>query len=158
MTGRELYLRLLAQVRPYWRQFAGALLSIVALALIEPLIPWLMGPMLDGSFVEKDPDIIFWSPILLVLLFSARGILNFISSVAFEWVAGKVVMDLRRMMFERLLNLGTPFFDSHPTGPLISMVTFNVNQVTMAATKVLTTLVKDSIIILGLLAYMIYLN
>ena len=158
MTGRELYLRLLTQVRPYWRQFGGALLAMVALALTEPAIPWLMKPMLDGSFVEKDPDIIFWSPILLIVLFTIRGIMNFISAVAFEWVAGKVVLDLRRMMFERLLTMGAPFFDSHPTGSLISMVTYNVNQVTMAATRVLTTLVKDSIIIVGLLAYMLYLN
>ncbi|MES9815478.1 MAG: lipid A export permease/ATP-binding protein MsbA [Candidatus Thiodiazotropha sp.] len=158
MTGRELYLRLLKRVRPYWRQFSGALAAMVVLALTEPAIPWLMKPMLDGSFVEKDPAIIFWSPILLILLFSIRGIMNFISGVAFEWVAGKVVLDLRRMMIERILTMGTPYFDAHATGSLISKVTFNVNQVTMAATKVLTTLVKDTIIIIGLLAYMLYLN
>ncbi|MBT3045211.1 MAG: lipid A export permease/ATP-binding protein MsbA [Candidatus Thiodiazotropha sp. (ex Codakia orbicularis)] len=158
MTGRELYLRLLKRVRPYWRQFSGALAAMVVLALTEPAIPWLMKPMLDGSFVEKDPAIIFWSPILLILLFSIRGIMNFISGVAFEWVAGKVVLDLRKMMIERILTMGTPYFDAHATGSLISKVTFNVNQVTMAATKVLTTLVKDTIVIIGLLAYMLYLN
>ncbi len=158
MTGRELYLRLLQRVRPYWRQFGGALLSMVILAITEPAIPWLMKPMLDGSFVEKDQAVIFWSPILLILLFSVRGIMNFVSGVAFEWVAGKVVLDLRRMMFERILTMGTPFFDSHATGTVISKVTYNVNQVTMAATKVLTILVKDTIIIIGLLAYMLYLN
>jgi subfamily B ATP-binding cassette protein MsbA len=158
MTGRELYLRLLKQVRPYWRQFGGALAAMVALALTEPAIPWLMKPMLDGSFVEKDPVIIFWSPILLILLFSIRGIMNFISGVAFEWVAGKVVLDLRKMMIERILTMGTAYFDAHATGTLISKVTFNVNQVTMAATKVLTTLVKDTIVIIGLLVYMLYLN
>ncbi|MEW8201780.1 MAG: lipid A export permease/ATP-binding protein MsbA [Candidatus Thiodiazotropha endolucinida] len=158
MTGRELYLRLLKRVRPYWRQFSGALAAMVVLALTEPAIPWLMKPMLDGSFVEKDPAIIFWSPILLILLFSIRGIMNFISGIAFEWVAGKVVLDLRKMMIERILTMGTPYFDAHATGSLISKVTFNVNQVTMAATKVLTTLVKDTIIIIGLLAYMLYLN
>jgi subfamily B ATP-binding cassette protein MsbA len=158
MTGRELYLRLLKRVRPYWRQFSGALAAMVVLALTEPAIPWLMKPMLDGSFVEKDPLIIFWSPILLILLFSIRGIMNFISGVAFEWVAGKVVLDLRKMMIERILTMGTVYFDANATGTLISKVTFNVNQVTVAATKVLTTLVKDSIIIIGLLAYMLYLN
>ncbi|MES9813001.1 MAG: lipid A export permease/ATP-binding protein MsbA [Candidatus Thiodiazotropha sp.] len=158
MTGRELYLRLLKRVRPYWRQFSGALAAMVVLALTEPAIPWLMKPMLDGSFVEKDPAIIFWSPILLILLFSIRGIMNFISGVAFEWVAGKVVLDLRRMMIERILTMGTPYFDAHATGSLISKVTFNANQVTMAATKVLTTLVRDTIIIIGLLAHMLYLN
>ncbi|MET0091316.1 MAG: lipid A export permease/ATP-binding protein MsbA [Candidatus Thiodiazotropha sp.] len=158
ITGRELYFRLLRRVRPYWRQFAGALLSMVILALTEPAIPWLMKPMLDGSFVNKDPQVIFWSPILLILLFTLRGLMNFVSNVAFEWVAGKVVLDLRHMMIERILTLGTPYFDAHATGNLISMVTYNVNQVTMAATKVLTTLVKDTIVVIGLLAYMFYLN
>ena len=158
MTGKELYLRLLKRVRPYWRQFGSALLAMVALAMTEAAIPWLMKPMLDGSFVDKDPDVIFWSPILLILLFTVRGLMHFISNVAFEWVAGNVVLDLRRLIFDRFLKLGTPFYDSHPTGNLISMVTFNVNQVTMAATKVLTTLVKDSVIVVGLLFYMFYTN
>jgi len=158
MRGRELYLRLLQRVRPYWRQFGSALLAMVVLAMTEPAIPMLMKPLLDGSFVEKDPVYIFWSPILLIVLFSLRGIMNFISDVAFEWVSGKVVLDLRRMMMERLLHLGTPYFDSHATGTLISKVTYNVNQVTVAATKVLTTLVKDSIVVVGLLIYMLYLN
>ncbi|MCU7924365.1 MAG: lipid A export permease/ATP-binding protein MsbA [Candidatus Thiodiazotropha sp. (ex Dulcina madagascariensis)] len=158
MTGRELYLRLLQRVRPYWRQFGSAMSAMVVLALTEPAIPILMKPMLDGSFVEKDPVYIFWSPILLILLFSIRGIMNFITNVTFEWVAGKVVLDLRRMMIERILTMGTPYFDTHATGALISKVTYNVNQVTMAATRVLTTLVKDTIIVIGLLAYMVYLN
>ncbi|MCU7919242.1 MAG: lipid A export permease/ATP-binding protein MsbA [Candidatus Thiodiazotropha sp. (ex Epidulcina cf. delphinae)] len=158
MTGRELYLRLLQRVRPYWRQFGSAMSAMVVLALTEPAIPILMKPMLDGSFVEKDPVYVFWSPILLILLFSIRGIMNFITNVTFEWVAGKVVLDLRRMMIERILTMGTPYFDTHATGALISKVTYNVNQVTMAATRVLTTLVKDTIIVIGLLAYMVYLN
>jgi ATP-binding cassette, subfamily B, bacterial MsbA len=158
MTGRELYLRLLQRVRPYWQQFGGALAAMVVLAMTEPAIPILMKPMLDGSFVEKDPVYIFWSPILLIVLFSIRGLMNFVTNVAFEWVAGKVVLDLRKMMIERILTIGTPYFDTHPTGTLISKVTYNVNQVTMAATKVLTSLVKDTIVVIGLMAYMIYLN
>ena len=158
MSGRELYLRLLRQVRPYWRQFAGGLFTMVILAMTEPAVPVLMKPMLDGSFVDKDPDIIFWSPILLLLLFSIRGVMNFLSSIAFEWVSGRVVLDLRTHMIERILSLPNSYFDANSTGNVISKVTYNVEQVTMAATKVLTILVKDSIVVVGLLAYMLYLN
>lgn len=158
MSGRELYFRLLQRVKPYWRQFGGALGAMVLLAMTEPAIPMLMKPMLDGSFVAKDPDYVFWSPILLILLFTVRGLMNFVTNVAFEWVAGKVVLDLRRMMIERILTMGTAYFDANATGTLISKVTYNVNQVTMAATKVLTTLVKDTIVVIGLMAYMLYLN
>ncbi|MCG7985674.1 MAG: lipid A export permease/ATP-binding protein MsbA [Candidatus Thiodiazotropha lotti] len=158
MSGKELYFRLLQRVKPYWKQFGGALSAMIILAMTEPLIPILMKPMLDGSFVAKDPDYIFWSPILLILLFTVRGVMNFVTSVAFEWVAGKVVLDLRHSMIERILTMGTPYFDSNATGTLISKVTYNVNQVTMAATKVLTTIVKDTIVVIGLMAYMLYLN
>jgi subfamily B ATP-binding cassette protein MsbA len=158
MTGRELYLRLLNEVRPYWRQFTGGLLAMMCMAMTEPAIPILMKPMLDGSFVEKDPVIIFWSPILLLLLFSVRGVMNFLSNIAFEWVSGKVVLALREKMIDRILTLPNAYFDANSTGNLVSMVTYNVNQVTMAATQVLTVLVKDSIIVIGLLAYMFYLN
>ncbi len=158
MSGRELYLRLLRQVRPYWRQFAGGLFTMVILAMTEPAVPVLMKPLLDGSFVDKDPDIIFWSPILLLLLFSIRGVMNFLSSIAFEWVSGRVVLDLRTHMIERILSLPNSYFDANSTGNVISKVTYNVEQVTMAATKVLTILVKDSIVVVGLLAYMLYLN
>ena len=158
MSGKELYFRLLQRVKPYWKQFGGALSAMIILAMTEPMIPILMKPMLDGSFVAKDPDYIFWSPILLILLFTVRGVMNFVTNVAFEWVAGKVVLDLRRMMIERILTMGTPYFDSNATGTLISKVTYNVNQVTMAATKVLTTIVKDTIVVIGLMAYMLYLN
>lgn len=109
MTGRELYLRLLAYVKPYWRQFGVALVAMVVLAATEPAIPALLKPMLDGTFVEKDPDVVRWTPLLLIGLFLIRGSMNFLSGVAFEWVAGKVVLDLRRQMFERILTLPTAF-------------------------------------------------
>ncbi|MCP5409666.1 MAG: lipid A export permease/ATP-binding protein MsbA [Chromatiaceae bacterium] len=158
MTGRDLYLRLLTYVKPYWRQFGVALFAMILLAATEPAIPALLKPMLDGTFVDKDPDVIRWTPVILIGLFLIRGSMSFLNGVAFEWVAGKVVLDLRRQMFERIMTLPTAYFDANSTGNLIARVTFNVNQVTNASTKVLTVLVKDSIIVIGLLGYMFYLN
>ena len=158
MTGRELYLRLLTHVRPYWRQFAGGILAMVILAATEPAIPALLKPILDGSFVEGDPDIIFWTPILLVALFVIRGLMTFASNVTFQWVSGRLVFDLRRLMFERILTLPTHFFDAASTGNTISILTYNVSQVASAATRVLTVLVRDSLTLVGLIAYMFYLN
>jgi subfamily B ATP-binding cassette protein MsbA len=158
VESKELYLRLLKHVRPYWQVFAVAILFIVILALTEPAIPILMKPLMDGAFVEKDETYMFWVPIWLLLLFLVRGVSNFISRVAFQWVSGKVVLDLRREMFERILTLPVPFFDAHATGNLIAKVTYDVTQVTTAATRVLIILLRDSLAILGLLGFMIYLN
>jgi len=158
MDSRTLYLRLLQYVRPYWRIFAASLLATAVLAATEPALAALLKPLLDGSFVDKDPTMIRLMPLLLLGVFALRGVSGFISAVALNWVANKVVMDLRGLMFDRLLNLPTRFYDNHPTGVVLSKVTYNVNQVTDAATKVLVVLVRDSIIILGLLGWMLYLS
>jgi len=158
LSSRELYLRLLSHVKPYWRQFGGAILATVVLALTEPAIPALLKPLLDGTFVDKDPDYMFWIPIALVALFLIRGVMGFCSSVAFEWVSGKLVYDLRRLMFERILSFPTAYFDANSTGNVVNKVTFNVSQVTTAATRVLVILVKDSISIIGLIGWMLYLD
>lgn len=158
ISGKTLYLRLLSYVRPYWKQFALGIVFIIILALTEPLIPMMLKPLLDGTFVDKDPSYLFWSPIVLMLLFLVRGSSNLVSQSAFAWVSGKLVLDLRKLMFDRLLVLPTAYYDSQVTGNIVSMVTFNVNQVTAAATKVLMVLIRDSVTVLGLLAYMLYLN
>jgi subfamily B ATP-binding cassette protein MsbA len=158
MSNRVLYLRLLRHVLPYWKVFLLALAALVVGAVTEPAIPALLKPMLDGSFVHKDPSYMHLFPLLLIALFFLRGLASFTSAVATQWVAGRVVMNLRDGMFRRLTALPTPFYDTHPSGRLISKLTFDVEQVAAAATEVWTVLVRDSLTIVGLLAWMLYLN
>jgi len=74
------------------------------------------------------------------------------------WVAARTVMDMRRDMFNHLLRLPARFFDGQSTGALISKVAYDVTNVTQAATTVLTTIVRDSLSIAGLLGYLLYLD
>lgn len=138
--------------------FAFAIFTMVALAATEPILPALMKPMLDGSFVEKNAQIIHWVPIALVGLFVVRGILMFASGYTVTYVGQRVVMDLRTAMFHKLLNQPTAFFDDQTKGRLVATVAFNVTQVTESATTVLTTLVRDSLSIVGLMAWLFWLN
>lgn len=158
LASKDLYLRLLKHVRPYWKAFGVAIAFTVFLAATEPAIPYLMEPLMDKAFVERDEQYMFWMPIALLLLYVIRGLSAFISRVAFQWVGGKVVLDLRREMFERILTLPVPYFDAHATGNLIAKVTYDVTQVTTAATRVLVILLRDALSVLGLLAYMLYTN
>lgn len=158
MTSAQLYLRLLSYVKPYWRVFAISLLGTAVVAATEPLVPALMKPMLDGTFVHKDQTIIRLVPVIILLIFFVRGAAMFISSYAISWVGNKLVMDLREEMFGKLLSLPTRYYDDHATGNLISKLTFDVTQVTSAATTVVTVAVRDSIVLAGLLAWLFYLN
>jgi subfamily B ATP-binding cassette protein MsbA len=157
-SSRDLYVRLLGYVRPYWRVFGIAILGMALTAATEPLFPALIKPLLDGSFVARDPFYSFWIPLALVGIFLLRGVLNFLSSYSMAWVSNKVVLDLRNAMFGRLLHLPTKYFDNQSSGALISKVAYDVNGVTSAATGVLAVMVEDSLKVLFLLAYLLYLN
>ena len=158
MTSYQLYSRLLGYIKPYWRAFAVSLLGMIVVAATEPLVPALMKPLLDGTFVHKDQEMMRMVPAIIILIFLVRGLATFVGSYAINWVGNKLVMDLRDAMFRKLLTLPTRYYDDHATGSLISKLTFDVTQVTNAATTVVTIAVRDSIVIIGLLGWLFYLN
>jgi subfamily B ATP-binding cassette protein MsbA len=158
-SSKEIYLRLLSYVRPYAKVFALAVLAMVLAAATEPLFPAMIKPLLDGGFAQGGPT---WPPVVfaaaIVGVFVIRGVFTFTSSYCITWVANKVVLDLRSAMFSRLVRFPTSYFDDNTSGALLSKVAYDVSGVTGAATTVLTVLIKDSIAIVGLLAWLFYLN
>lgn len=158
--SRQLYFRLLSYVRPYAKVFALAVLGMVLAAATEPLFPALVKPLLDEGFAPRGAPA--WPPIgfaaAIIVIFAVRGFLTFSSSYFMSWVAQKVMLDLREQMFARLVRFPARFFDEHRSGALLSRIAYDVTGVTDAATNVLTVLVKDSIAIVLLLAYLFYLN
>jgi len=158
LSSTQLYFRLLKYVRPYWRTFAISLLGMIVVAATEPLVPALMKPMLDGTFVHKDQEMMRIVPLVIILIFLVRGIATFVGTLAISWVGNKLVMDLREEMFRKLLCLPTAYYDEHATGLLLSKLTFDVTQVTTAATTVVTITVRDSLVMAGLLGWLFYLN
>ncbi|HEX7054643.1 MAG TPA: lipid A export permease/ATP-binding protein MsbA [Burkholderiales bacterium] len=156
--SRKLYGRLLGYVRPYAGVFTLAVLGMIATAATEPLFPALIKPLLDGGFSQagSHPPVVY--AVAIVAIFVIRGILTFTSSYFLHWVASKVVLDLRGAMFERLVRLPTRFFDDQSSGNLLSKVAYDAAGVSGAATVVLTVLVRDSIAVVGLLAWLLWLD
>jgi subfamily B ATP-binding cassette protein MsbA len=159
-SSRQLYFRLLSYVRPHARVFALAVLGMIIAGATEPLLPALIKPLLDGGFSPAAPGA--WPPIAyagaIVALFVIRGVLSFSSDYCMSWVSNRVVLDLRNAMFSRLVRLPTRYFDDASSGTLLSRVTYDVNNVSGAATSVLTVALQDSIKIVGLLGYLFWVN
>jgi subfamily B ATP-binding cassette protein MsbA len=158
MTSTELYLRLLRYVTPYWRVFALGILGMTVVAATEPALPALMKPLIEGTFIDKDPDLIRWVPAAIVALFAVRGAAAYVAAYALGWVGYRLVTDLRNAMFEKLLTLPSAFYDEQPSGGLISKLTYDVTQVSAAATSALTIIFRDTLAIVGLLSYLLWLN
>jgi ATP-binding cassette, subfamily B, bacterial MsbA len=131
---------------------------MIILAGTDPAIPALMQPLLNGAFIEKDAKTIAIMPFLFVALFAVRGIAAYVSNLALNWVANKVIMDLRQAMFERMIDFPSCFFDQNRSGSLLSRFTYDVTQLKEASANAISTLVRDSISVIGLLAWMFYIN
>ena len=155
--GRALYLRLLRRVLPYRRTFALGLAAMVVLGATEPAIPALLERIV-GSFEERALDGVPVYAALFLGVFFVRGLSSFLSVFALESVAARLVMDLRQDMFARLIRIPAPAYDDAASGSFISKVTFDAQQVTGAATRAVTVLVRDSVAVIGLLGWMLWID
>jgi subfamily B ATP-binding cassette protein MsbA len=152
------YRRLLRYSLAHWPMFLAAVAGMVLFALSETAFAWLMKPLLDGSFVERDPGIIRWMPPLVLGLFLLRGAAAFLSDYYMADVGQRVIKTIRTELFDHFLRLPTAFYDRNASGQLLSSLTFNVDQVANAATQAVTVMIRDSLKVVGFMALMFYLN
>ncbi len=155
-SGFEIYRRLLSYVGPHRGALILALLAMVVYAASSTGFAALMKPMLDGSFVERDQSTIALVPILILVVFFARGVAGFISTYFMASIGWRVVKNIRQQVFDKYLELPTAEFDNTSSGELISRVTYNVRNIAVVAADSLTILVRDSLTIVGLLSLMVY--
>ena len=125
-------------------------------AITDTSFAAIIKPLLDGSFIDKDPSFIQIMPILIILIFVFRGIGSFMSTYGMAYVGRSIIRDIRRDMFDKILLRSSSLYDESVTGKLVSKITFDAEQVAEAATKAVTTVIKDGLTIIGLLSLMFY--
>ena len=152
----DLYKRLLKSTGIYKKTFFLAIIGMVIHAITDTSFAAIIKPLLDGSFINKDPSFIQIMPILIILIFVFRGIGSFMSTYGMAYVGRSIIRDIRRDMFNKILLRSSSLYDESVTGKLVSKITFDAEQVAEAATKAVTTLIKDGLTIVGLLSLMFY--
>ncbi|WP_018948055.1 lipid A export permease/ATP-binding protein MsbA [Thioalkalivibrio sp. ALMg11] len=153
-----LYKRIFAFVKPYWRLGVLAILAMILAAMGQTAFAWVIQPLVDGTFIEQDPGARLWVPAALIGIFLFHGLTTFASDYSVAWIGRKVVKDIRQAVFEQYLRLPSSFFDQNSPGTLLAKLTYNVTQISAAASKAIVVLIRDSFTVLFLLAYMTYLS
>ncbi|MDE0308535.1 MAG: lipid A export permease/ATP-binding protein MsbA [Acidiferrobacterales bacterium] len=154
----RLYRRLLKYVMVYKLYFFMGFAFVALFAATTPGVAMFMKPLLDGSFVDRNPKYIFWTPVILIMLFAVRGIAGYMNGICTNWVVGRVVYDIQSELANRLVALPTTFYDNNPAAQIISRITSDVNELTQAASNVLITVVRESLTIIGLLIWIFILD
>ena len=154
VTGWQTYRRLLKYAQPHWKLFILASLFMAVYGATDAMFASVMQPMMDDSFIARDPAMIRRVPLLLLGIFILRGIAGFISTYGMNWIGRAVILALRRELFGKVLMLPSTYFDSHASSELVSRMIYNVEQVAVASTNAVTILIRDSFTIVFLLGLM----
>ncbi|VAW91882.1 Lipid A export permease/ATP-binding protein MsbA [hydrothermal vent metagenome] len=157
-SGIKIYRRLLSHVIPYWKVFVFSVCGMVVYSVTDAAFAYLMKPLLDDGFVKQDPTIITWLPIFVILIFTIRMFSGFISTYFMNLVARNVIRDLRKLMFNHIIDLPVPYFDNSSPGKITAKLVYDVEQLASAASSVITIVIRDSLSVIVLLAWMVYLS
>jgi subfamily B ATP-binding cassette protein MsbA len=157
-SGLKTYVRLLAYARPHWAMFLVGVVGMVLYAAVDTGFAVLVKKFLDGAFVEKDPRMLVYVPAGIIVLFLVRGVGDYLSVYAPGWVGRQVIKAIRRDVFAHYLQLPVSYFDRNGVAQLLSRLTYNIELVAEAATNAVTFIIRDTLTIIGLIGYLIYLN
>jgi|APFre7841882724_1041349.scaffolds.fasta_scaffold00455_6 subfamily B ATP-binding cassette protein MsbA len=154
----QTYRRLLGYLRPHRGMFMVGVLGMTIFAATDAGWAAFVKFFLDGTFVDKDPRMVWLVPFALVGLFVLRGLGDFLQTYCPGFVGRQIVKTLRGEIFDRYLHLPVAFFDRQSAGVLLSRLTYNTEQVATATTDSITVFIRDTLTIIGLIGYLLYLN
>lgn len=154
----DTYRRLIQATKKYWLCFLVGIVATAAMSLIDAGFAWLIKPIIDKGFINRDPHFIRLLPFMVILIFILRGGFVFLSSYCITRVSRNVIMDFRRRLFDHLLKLPTSFYDKSSLGQLISSMIYNVEQVAQASSTALLTILQEATLVIGLVWVIVSVN
>jgi subfamily B ATP-binding cassette protein MsbA len=148
-------------IAPYFRSSRrGLILALVGSvigALTEPMIPSFMQHLLDAGFQQRSMPL--WQiPVVVIGLFGLRGFAGFIAQYGLAWASNRAMVELRAALFGRLMNAEPALFARHAASSLINTVTYEVQFGAGQLMHAVTGLVRDSLTLVALLGYLLWLN
>ena len=154
-------LQRIARLRPYFksgdRGIVVAVIASLIAAATEPVLPALMKPLLDSGFGNSSVPL-WLVPVVIMGLFLVRSATAFTAQYALAWTANEGVLNLRKAMFDRLLSAHPDLFTRHTTSKLTNIVVYEVHQGAHLLVSALLTMLRESLTLVALLGYLIWLN
>ena len=157
------YKQFVKRLFPYLKNHIGKLtltsLMMVFATVLETTIPEITGQIVDTLFaVERSTDSAKFYSIALFSIIAISSLCSLTALSAGSWISNKVILDLRVDMFTKLLKLPKNYFDQNTTGETLSKLTFDVEQISAAASTIWLEFIKSSFTVLILTAYLFYKN
>jgi len=150
--------RALSMFQPYRGRLALAFLGMILTASTEPMFPAVMRQLLDRGFVGKPTLDLWMVPVAIIGIFVLRGCSTFLTTYMMTWITSILLNSVRAQMFARMLNVPASFYSTSSVGRVINAMMFESQQVIDMVRNVLTSLIRDSLTVIVLLGFLLWLN
>ena len=159
MGYRQFVKRLFQYLKNHIGKLAFTSIMMIFATVLETSIPEITGQIVDTLFSNNHTtkDALSYSTVLFIVI-ALSSIFALISVSASSWISNKVILDLRVDMFSKLLRLPKTYFDKNTTGETLSKLTFDVEQISAAASTMWLELIKSSFSVVILTGYLFYKN
>ena len=159
MGYRQFVKRLFPYLKAHIGKLAFTSIMMVFATVLETSIPEITGQIVDTLFSSnRSSDAAFSYSLILFIVIAMSSIFALISISASSWISNKVILDLRVDMFAKLLKLPKTYFDKNTTGETLSKLTFDVEQISAAASTMWLEFIKSSFTVAILTTYLFYKN
>jgi ATP-binding cassette, subfamily B, bacterial MsbA len=150
--------RLLRYLRPYWGRMVIAVVALTISSLLSLVFPAVIRDVVDSVLVAGDTRLLDQITLMLLGVFVLRSLTSLIETYNLNYTGERIVVDVRLELFKHLLDLSLSFFLTRRVGELVSRLASDVTVMRGALTSNITTLLQQSLIMIGSVAIMLALN
>lgn len=152
------YKRLLSFIKPYIPRLCLAVVCIVAAAAANLYVPWVIKDMIDGVLAEKDMLLLNTIVIGILVVFFLRGIFFYGQTYLVSYIAQRVIIDIRQVLYAHIQRLSLSYYERRRTGTIMSYITNDVAALQTALVDSLIEMVQEGAILIGSLILMFTLH
>jgi ATP-binding cassette, subfamily B, bacterial MsbA len=153
---RKRHKRILALIKENKLRLFLAMVCMLVIALASSATAFLVKPVLDDIFFNKNTTMLKIIPLAVVLIYFLRGLGMYGQDYLMNYVGENIIKDLRNDLYNRIQDLPIAFFHKEQTGVLMSRITNDVNIIKTMVSTAVTGSLKDSFTILGLTFVIFY--
>ena len=148
------------QYSPYYKNyklyFFYSFIGIILVSASTSGTAYAIQPLLDDIFINKDQNMLYMMPFIIIALYAAKGFGRYIQSYYISYIGQDITRIVRDKLFSHILTLDMDFFQKKHGGELVSRITNDINRIQSAISNSVAEFIRESLTILGLIGLVIY--
>lgn len=154
----NVYLRIMKFIKPYIPRLILAGICTVLTSAANLYVPWIVRDVIDKVFINNDSQLLNLIALGIVVIFFGRGITYYGQNYLMNYVGESVVIDIRGLVFKKLMELDTRFYDTHKLGTIMSYITNDVGAMQSAMVNNSVEIITETSVLIGSVCAMVYLD